>query len=89
MTEQVLSPGGSLRLLAASLPGLGRLLVDKEDLQLVRIRMMIMMVMMIELLCCPSSVFGQGEYLELVTSDDYQDYCDDIVSEEISKSSSQ
>jgi len=30
----VLSPGGSLRLLAASLPGLGRLLVDTEDLQL-------------------------------------------------------
>ena len=44
----MLSPGGSLRLLAASLPGLGRLLVDKEDLQLVRIRIMmiIMMIMM-------------------------------------------
>ena len=46
--EKVLSPGGSLRLLAASVPGLGRLLVDKEDLQLVRIRimMMIRMIMM-------------------------------------------
>ena len=47
--EKVLSPGGSLRLLAASVPGLGRFLVDKEDLRLVRmrIRMMIEMMMMI------------------------------------------
>ena len=40
--EKVLSPGGTLRLLASSLPGLGRLLVDEEDLQLVRIRIMMM-----------------------------------------------
>ena len=36
--DKVLSPGGSLRLLAASLPGLGRLLVDNEDLHLVRVK---------------------------------------------------
>ena len=43
--DKVLSPGGSLRLLAASMPGLGKLLVDEEDLQLVRIRMRMMMMM--------------------------------------------
>ena len=35
--EKVLSPGGPLRLIASSLPGLGRLLVDEEDLHLVGI----------------------------------------------------
>lgn len=39
MIGKVLSPGGSLRLLASSLPGLQRLLVDEEDLQLVKMMM--------------------------------------------------